>query len=340
MAIAGQPPDSPALQAALEMLARGQAAEAEVVVTKAAKQAKGRFGSGSHALACAYADMARLHHRTGDYKRAATEFRHAADSPLPSEPHQLADRLAFMFGFVACLDALGKPSEAEKVLRQCVEFARNLHGPDAPGYAIALEPLAAHLLKTGQTAEAAQLADAAYEILWRHGDRAIAPTAAVRAEAFKAVGRLDDPFADFTDLPDDLATEAVAIIIGRTGRNDGVRGRQVFTDLLAFVDRRFGDGHPALADTLAAIVHHEASLGDQGNGKLRAAVARRAVWSFAQSRTGPGLLEGIEVGFENGGTIHLVPRLAREPDPNEAVMLEMVLTQAIDDLYSRPSKIS
>lgn len=65
---------------------------------------------------------------------------------------------------------------------------------------------------------------------------------------------------------------------------------------------------------------------------------RRAVWSFAKTRAPQGLLEGIEVGFEPGGTIHLVPRLTREPDANEALLLEMVLTQAVDDHYSRSAK--
>ena len=336
MSIPGQPPDSPVLQAALELLAQGQAAEAEVVVTKAAKQAKAQFGSGSHSLSCAYADMARLHFHTGDFKRAATEFRHAGDSPMPSEPHQRAERLAFMFGFAACLDAMGKASEAEKVFRQCIEFARSLHGPGTAGYAAAMEPLAAHLLKAGEHAEAARIADEAYEILWKLGDPKIASVAPVRAEAFKAIGRLDDPFADLADLPDDLAEAVVARILGHRG--DAIRVRQVLADLLRFVDRRFGDGHAAMSDTLAAIVHHEAALGDRGETKVRSSAARRAVWSFVKTRAPHGLLEGIEIGFEPGGTIHLVPRLTREPDANEALLLEMVLTQAVDDLYSRPAK--
>ena len=338
MSIPGQPPDSPALQDALELLAQGRAAEAEVVVTSAAKQAKKQYGSGSHPLACAYADMARLHYRTGDFKRAATEFRHAGDSPMPEGQDQRTERLAFMFGFAACLDALDKPLEAEKVLHQCVEFARNLHGPDTAGYAAALGSLAAHLLKEGQTEEAFRLTEEAFEILWRDGDPAIAAMAPVRAEVFKAVGRFDDPFADLGDLPDDLATEAVANVLARSGRGDPIRLRMVFADLLKFVDRRFGDGHPALADTLATIAHHEAALGEQGDLMLRSIAARRAVWSFTKTRAPRGLLESIEVGFENGGTIHLVPRLAREPNANESVLLEMVLTQAVDDLYSRPAR--
>ena len=51
-----------------------------------------------------------------------------------------------------------------------------------------------------------------------------------------------------------------------------------------------------------------------------------------------GLVKGLEVAFEPGGTIHLVPLLAREPTPTEAAQLEAVLTQAVDDLYARPGR--
>lgn len=337
MPMFGQPPDSPALAEARELLAQGQAAEADLIVTRAAKLAKGQSGSGSHPLACAYADMARLHYHAGDFKRAATEFRHASDSPMPSEPAQRADRLAFMFGYAACLEAMAKPGEAEKVLRQCAEFAKNLHGPESPGYAAALEPLASHFLKHGPVGEAVRVSDEAYDLLWKQGDPGIAKAAAVRAEAFKAAGRTDDPFADLADLPDELATDAVIHTLARRELADPIRYRSVLADLRQFAGKRFGDGHPVMADALAAIVHHELALGARGDAKARSAAARRAVWSFAIARAPEGVLENIEVGFEDDGTFHLVPQLAREPSPAEAVQLETVLTQAIDDLYSRPS---
>lgn len=333
----GQPPDSPALVEAKQLLAQGQAAEADAVVTRAAKLAKGQFGSGSHPLSCAYADMARLHYAAGDYKRASTEFRHAADAPMPPEAKQRADRLAFMFGYVACLEGLSKPGEAEKVLRQCTEFAKALHGPESAGYAAALEPLASHYLKHGPVGEAVRVADDAYDLLWKIGDAGIAAAAAVRAEAFKAAGRIDDPFADLADLPDEIASDAVCKVLVRRAEAEPTRYRAVLADLRRFAGERFGDGHPLMADTLAAIVHHETALGTRGDAKARSAAARRAVWSFAIARAPEGVLENIEVGFEDDGTFHLVPQLAREPSAEEAVQLETVLTQAIDDLYARPA---
>ena len=338
MSLPGQPPPSPTLSQALALLAREQADEAERVVTKAAKQAKARAGSGSHPLACAYADMARFHYQAGRFKRAASEFRHASDSPLPADQAGRADRLAFMLGFAGCVEALGQVEEAERVFRQCVAFARNLYGPATPGYAAGLEPLAAFLLRTGRQAEAAQLADEAYDVLWRHGDPGIVPAVATRAAALKAVGRSDNPFADLAYVPDPLATEVVAQVLGRSLAANGVWTRGVLADLLDFVDRRFGETHPAVADTLAVVARHELGLGEKADPRVRSTAARRAIWTYAKARLPAGLLSGLDVEFEPGGAIHLVSHVARDPGPNEVVHLEAVLAQAVEDLYARPAK--
>jgi hypothetical protein len=60
------------------------------------------------------------------------------------------------------------------------------------------------------------------------------------------------------------------------------------------------------------------------------------VWSYAVRRVPGGLLANLEVGFEPGGGIHLAPHLTREATPAEAAQVETVLTEAVDDLYSRP----
>jgi hypothetical protein len=335
MPLFGQPPDSEPLAQARDLLQQGQPAQADVVVTNAAKLAKKQFGSGSHPLACAYADMARLHFAAGDFKRAATEFRHAADSPMPSEPAQRADRLAFMFGFAACLEEMDKAGEAEKVYRQCADFAKNLHGPASAGYANSLEPLTLLLLRTGRFEDAAKSADEAYDVLWKLGDAGIARAAAIRAEVNKAAERLDDPFGDLVDLPDDLAGETVAAVRARAKATDPIRGRALLADLMKFAAKRFGDGHPAMSDTLAAIVHHESALGDRADDKLRSSAARRFIWSYAITRAPDSLLENIEVGFESDGTFHVVPQLARDPGFGEMDALDDVLTKAIDDLFAR-----
>ncbi|HJZ57864.1 MAG TPA: tetratricopeptide repeat protein [Gemmataceae bacterium] len=338
MTIPGQPSPSSTLKKALDLLAAGQEKAAEEAVRAAAVQAKSQSGSGSLPLARAYADMARLHFRAGEYKKSATEFRHACEGPMPPDAAGRKDRLAFMFGFAASLDALGKSEEAEKVFRQCIVFARNLHGPSSAGYAAGLEPLARFLLKTGKHPEAAQLMDEAYDALWKLGDRTITAAIPTRAETLKAAGRADNPFADLAHLPDDLVAETVANTVGRAGTGDGPRVRAVLAELLKFLDKKYGDAHPTTADTLAAIAHHEAKMGESGDPKVRANAARRAVWAYTARRVPGGLLTNLEVGFEAGGTIHLVPLLARDPTPTETVQLEAVLTQAVDDLYARPAK--
>ena len=337
MSLPGQPPPSPVLRKALDLLAAGQDDAAEEAVRAAAVQAKAQHGSGSLPLARAYADMARVQFRQGDYKKAAATFKHATEGPLPPDAAGRKDRLAFMFGYAAALEAMDNAG-CEKVYRQCVAFAKNLFGPTAAGYAVALEPLARFLLKMGAVDEAARLMDESYDVLWKLGDRQIAAAIPTRAETLRAVGRSDDPFADLGHLPDELVAETVAVAASRAGTGDGPRVRGVLADLLKFLDRRYGDGHPATADALAAVAHHEARLGDRGDAKHRAWATRRAVWSYSTRRVPAGLVSNLEVGFEAGGTVHLVPVLARDPTPTEAVQLEAVLTQAVEDLYARAAK--
>src|SRR5262245_57475665 len=138
---------SAALQEALQLLALGKAGEAEMVVKKAAMAAKAKHGSGSHPLAMAYADIARLHLRMGEDQKAAVEFQHASKGPMPADAPSRRDRLGFMYGFAEALVGMTKFDEAEKVLRQCVTFAKSLHGATSAAAAAANVPLADALLK-------------------------------------------------------------------------------------------------------------------------------------------------------------------------------------------------
>jgi len=332
----GEQPSAP-LQEALQLLAQGKVGEAEMVVKKAAMAAKAKHGSGSHPLAVAYADIGRLHLRMGEYQKAAVEFQHASKGAMPADAPSRQDRLGFMYGFAEALVGLTKFDEAEKVLRQCVTFARSLHGPSSAAAAVANAPLADALLKAGKTADAMKLAQDSYDELWRLGDPLITAVIPVRAEALKAAGRADNPFTDLADLPDELVAKTVAGVIARSPAGEPGRVRAVLTDLLAFADKKYGDGHAVTCDVLAAIAHHEARQGDLGDTTVRRTAVRRSVWSYAVRRVPGGLLANLEIGFEPNGLIHLVPHLAREPNATEAAQLESVLTQAIDDLYARPT---
>jgi tetratricopeptide (TPR) repeat protein len=336
MSLVGQPDPSPELEKAFTLLAQGQEDEAETVVKKAALRAKGHYGSGSHPLALAYADLARFHYRVGQFERSAQEFQHAAKGPLPEEKGQREDRLTFMLGFAAALLELDKLDEADKVFRQCLAFARNIHGAQSAFAAVCLVPLADTLLKAGKTAEAAKLAFEAYNSLWKLGDSQVVLAVGTRAEALKATGRADDPFADLNDLPDELVSAAVTNTLARSGKGDGRRVRAVLADLLKFVEKKYGDGNSVTCDTLAAVAHHEAALGSNGDERVRRLAVRRSVWSFVARRIPAGLMSNLEVGFEPGGTIHLAPHLARTPKQSETVQLETALNQAVDDLYARP----
>lgn len=337
MTLVGQPAPSPALQKSFELLAQGKTADAESNIKKAALEAKAQHGSGSPELALAYGEMGRVHLRMGDFERAAKEFQHAANGPMPAEAQHRRERLAFLFGYGAALSHLGKFAEAEKVLRQCLGFARNLGGAQSALAAVAQVPLADVLISSGKTDEAAKMAIAAYDALWKLGDAQVTDAVGTRAEALKATGKADNPFTDLNDLPDEMVTAAIANTLARAGKGDAGRVRAVLADLLAFVEKKYGDGHPITCDTVAAMAHHEAAAGAKGDEKIRKNAVRKSLWSFAVRRVPGGLIANLEVGFEPGGTLHLAPHLTREPSDEEATHLENVLNQAVDDLYSRPA---
>jgi len=340
MTLVGQPPLSEPLEVALTFFTCGEVEKAEATVKRAALHAKGQHGSGSPPLARAYADMARLHYRMGHFGRAALEFQHASKGALPTEPEERQDRLAFLLGYGASLGAEGQLVEAEKVLRQALAFARNLNGVQSASAHVALVPLADVLLKADKVAEAAKLAHQAYDGLWKLGDPLFTSCVGTRAEVLKALGKGDNPFADLNDLPDEMVTVAVASTLSRAGKGNPSHVRAVLADLLGFVDGKYGHEHTLTFDTIAAIAHHEAAVGDEADEKVRKTAVRRAVWSYVIRRLPGGLLANLDVGFEEEGTIHLAPHLTREPSPSETEQLEKVLTEAVADLYNRPSVVA
>jgi tetratricopeptide (TPR) repeat protein len=337
MTLVGQPPPSPALVKGFELLNQLKPSEAEEVVKKAAREAKRNHGSGSHPLALAYGELARIHLHTGKVERAAKEFQHAAEGPLPADPQHRRDRLSFLFGFGVALAELQRHDEAETVLRKCVAFARNVAGGRSALAAVANVPLADLLLKSGKTAEGVKLAQEAYDSLWQLGDPLISFAAGTRAEALKAAGKSANPFSELVKLPDDMVAAAVANTLARAGKGDTPRVRAVLADLLAFVERKFGDAHALTGDVLAAIAHHEAAAGVAADERTYRTTVRRMVWTFAVSRVPHGLLANLEIGIEPEGAIHIAPHLARNPSPSETAQLEAILNQAVDDIYSRPA---
>jgi hypothetical protein len=272
----------------------------------------------------------------GLFQKAALEFQHASKGPMPPDEPSRRDRLGFMYGFGEALVGLTQFDEAERVFRQCTAFAQRLYGSGSAAAAAANVPLADALLAAGRAADALKIAQGAYDALWALGDPLIAFAIPVRADALKAAGRTDDPFADLHELPDEIVAQTAAAVVARAPAGDPVRVRAVLADLLAFADQKFGDGHPVLCDALAAVAHHEARQGAAADEAARRDAVRRAVWSFTVRRVPSGLLSNLEVGFEPDGGLHLVPHLTREPDAAEAEQLQTVLTQAVDDLYARP----
>ncbi len=336
MTLVGQPPPSPALQHGFELVAQGKTVEAEDLLRAAAKKIKAQHGSGSHPLALAYGELGRLYLRMGKAQKAARAFEHAAKSFTPSDPQQQRDLLALRCGLGAALGKLGWYPEAIPLLRQCVTDARKLAGETSALAMVAQVPLADVLLKSGATDEAAVLAHQAYDALWRLGDPLFTATVGTRAEILKAMGEAGNPFVELDELPEEYISSAITNALSRMGQGDPEQVRAMLADLLQFVEGKYGDGHPLTCDAIAAVAHHERTMGAAGDETVRRKAVRRSIWSFAVRRLPDDLLANLDVAFEPDGDIRVTPQLARQPDETEAAQLDTVLREAVADLASRP----
>jgi tetratricopeptide (TPR) repeat protein len=300
----GQDQVSPAMQRAIGLLKQGKGADAEAVLTRAAREAEERFGRGSHAYAVAHNDLGNLHAYFGDLGRAAADYRLACDGPPPTDPQARRDRLTHLVNLANALEGVGQLEEAERAHRDSVAGRRDFYGADHPGYAFGLEPLAAVLLRRGQAREALEALDEAVKVLWQNGHPRVASALAVRAEALKALGDPAPPFAGLEKLPDELITDLANTVLERRGKTDPVWARQVLADVLSLFDERFGPDHRYTLNVLATVANHEADLGERGDHEIRLRAIRRALRSFERlGRDDEALhaLQGLAAALNQAG---------------------------------------
>jgi tetratricopeptide (TPR) repeat protein len=300
----GQDQISPAMQKALELLKQNRAADAEEVLVRAAGAAEERFGRGSPAHATAQDDLGNLHAFLGDMRGAVACYRRACEGPPPADTQARRDRLTYLVNFAAALEALDELDEAEQVHRQGVAGRRTFYGPDHPGYAFGLEPLATLLLRRGRPQEALQLLDECAANFRRNGHPRVAGALALRAEALKAVGDPQPPFAGLEQLPDQVLTDLAGTVLQRAGKTDPVWARQVLADLLALVESRFGLDHGLTLNVLATVANHEADQGERGDHDVRLGAIRRSLASLErQGRTAESLhaLQGLALALNMAG---------------------------------------
>jgi tetratricopeptide (TPR) repeat protein len=292
------------MQEAMRLLQEGRPADAETLLRRAARDAEELFGRGSHEDAVAHNDLGNLHAHVGDLKRAAAAYRRACSGPLPTETQALRDRLTYLVNLATTLETLGELDEAEEVLRRGVERRREFYGPDHPGHAFGLEPLAALLLRRGKHEEALRLLNEAATIYWNHGHPRVASALAVRAEALKAVGNSEPPFAGCGKLPDPVFTDLVGTVLQRAGKTDPAWARPVLADLLATVEARLGLDHALTLNVLATIANHEADRGERCDHEVRLRAIRRALASLErQGRTAEALhaRQGLALALNAAG---------------------------------------
>ncbi len=239
------------LELAMSTLEAGDRLEAEAIVAKNARDIAMQQGVDSAAYAAAEFDHAHILIALGDLRRGAEAIRRAAKVPATNSAEQKL-RLTYLMNLGEALLHLGSLDESEEVLRQGLAEREELYGPEHPGTAFGLEPLADLLLSRGKLEEAQALADRATTLFWLSGHPRVAQALALRAFTIKAA---EGPQARALDrlygLPAELVDEVVASILDRAPRSAPPVALAVLDELRAVAIEHDAEGAPWMMHVVA-----------------------------------------------------------------------------------------
>lgn len=267
---------SPRFDRAVELAREGRADQGVALLRHAVETAVSQEGDGSAAHGEALNELGAFLLTANEPEEAVAVFREAV--ALPADGKGQRAHLDRMLSLGYALQQAGDFAEAEEVLRRCVAEREAAFGREDPAYALALEPLAVTLLRTGRPAESLSLLNEAARILWNEGHLRIAGVIAWRAVTLKIAGDATPPFAGLESLPTGTIAEAAAETLEDLTilRPPAAVRRAVQNELYYLVTTRLGPDHPVLLSLLAAIANGEAAEGAAGNHKARQQAVRQS----------------------------------------------------------------
>ncbi|WP_430786302.1 tetratricopeptide repeat protein [Actinoplanes sp. G11-F43] len=233
---------------AFSLLREGRLADAENVIRREVRAAADKYGTDSHQWASAQCDLGNILLSGDQISRAVDCFRAAAD--VPARDHESGkDRLTYRLNVGLALRMAGRFDEAEAELRQGLTERHDFYGPDHPGYAFGLEPLADLLRRAGKLDEARQVAEQAVANLWRNGHERVSSALALRAAIVFELGGRPFDGSEFADLPDE--------VVARTGQalvqiSDD---KELILALTEALEHRLGPDHPGTLTALSALAN-------------------------------------------------------------------------------------
>jgi tetratricopeptide (TPR) repeat protein len=225
----------PVRDAAMEMLRRGEALQAEELLQQHLKTTADTFGTDSREYAWSQFDLATIYLGAGMNEKSILALRAAcAVKPDGSRP-AAKDRLTFLMNLGQFLEYDGQLDEAEQILRECLVERAAFYGRDHPGFAYGLEPLAGVLLRQNKLDEALTLADEAVANLLRNEHAHIVNAMALRAEILATRGDNTAIFAGHEVLSNDLVADLVTVSLPRASAAEPETGRHLLAHLFPIV---------------------------------------------------------------------------------------------------------
>ncbi|GGO16182.1 hypothetical protein GCM10010116_32650 [Microbispora rosea subsp. aerata] len=261
------------LDIAYGLLDEGRLVDAEQVLVRELRAAERRHGRGSPEWASAQCDLGNLLFSAGQLGRAVECYRSACSHP-PSAGHPEAykDHLTYRLNLATVLAQAGRLDEAEDELRRNLRERHDFYGPDHPGYAFALEPLADVLLRRGDIGQARRAAEEAIGVFWRHGHERVATALALRAEIVVAGGGGEPAFTDLERLPDDVVEQIALTVMSRADHAAAIGGAlltSLLTGLVSALEERFGPDHQLTLNALSQLANAGRDIGDE-TGRVQA----------------------------------------------------------------------
>ncbi|MFO0909697.1 MAG: tetratricopeptide repeat protein [Isosphaeraceae bacterium] len=244
---------SPALRNALDELHAGNGAKGEEIVILAIRQAEATHGAVSAEHAAALFDAGQFFAVIGDYRRAASTFRKAAEIKVPGD-EAVKQRLTYLRHVGEMLRYAGDLDAAEKVLKEGLEERRSYYGAEHAGYAFGLEPLAEVVWLQGRPGEAHALIKEAVENLWRNENPQVFSVLALLAFVHHAAGVEGGAFEGLPPLADaDIDHVIEHTLFRATHLPDDNDCRPALEDLYEWVSAARGPNHPSLVSILAKV---------------------------------------------------------------------------------------
>ena len=233
-------------------LEHGNLRLARELVHGASAQAAAEVGREDRLYAQALINEATILYGVGDLVKAAQTYRTAAAIAAAQRDAQRG-RLTCLTSLGEILTKLGDLDEAEQILRQGLSEREALFGPEHPGYASGLAPLADNLLAQGRPAEAEPLIEQAALINWQAGHEAVAGDLAIRAYVIKAAhGPESSAFDHWEKLPPHMQAMLVDHCVARAERADPHAAQAALLEL-----RRRLQGTPDVEVLLLASVNQQ-----------------------------------------------------------------------------------